>query len=100
MIAISTIEVAYLGGLTNTFYIYNDLTQTFTPKTAPNVKRPSTSLVQITLKDGRDVIMSTGYYKSDTVQIYDLENDSWTVKDEFKLPRELGVPVAVVFNDR
>ena len=63
LVVISKTEVFYLGFVTLGCYLYDDITQSFHPKSHPNGRRARTTLTKVTLKDGResDVVMSAGF---------------------------------------
>ncbi len=94
MIELSETEVLYFGGIkldgTRNFktYIYNDLIETFTPKSNHKNVKVDSAGARMTLKDGSDVVFVVGYEGSgvQNVELYYIKDDKWVVKPEFNMP--------------
>ena len=100
VVAISETEALYFGGYISTCYVYNDLTTTFTQKASPKKSKMSTQAGKVTLADGRSVVIAAGYDDGDEVEIYDIKADTWTERDDLKLPFNLNLGSVVVVDNR
>ena len=98
-VAISDHQVYVFGGVYHANFIYDDLTQGFTNKAPYNFVKVSSGAARMTL-DGRDVVIALPPEGDDRVEVYDIKDNYWKIRDDLRLPYILFNSPTVVIDNR